>query len=154
VKFWDSSALVPLLVREAFTGELEDLYTRDDGVFVWWGTAVECASAIARLERQAQLETDEASELLHLLDEMERTWQEIPPIEPVREAARRFLRAHDLHAADALQLAAAYVASENRPRTLSLVCLDTRLGEAAQREGFKVIGSAQLQGRHPVGPAI
>lgn len=145
MKFWDSSALVPLLVPEAFTAELEDLYTRDDGVFAWWGTVIECASAIARLERQAELGTDEASGLFHQLDEMVLTWQQIPPIEAVREMARRFLRAYDLQTADALQLAAAYVASENRPRTISFVCLDTRLGEAAQREGFNVIGRAQLQ---------
>jgi uncharacterized protein len=149
VKFWDTSALVPLLVPEAFTGELEDLYSGGDGVFAWWGTEVECASAIARLERQEQLQTDEASELFALLDEMVRTWHVIPPSEAVREAARPFLRAHDLRAADALQLAAAHVAAENRRRTLPLVCLDARLGEAAQREGFQVIGRAQLLGPLP-----
>lgn len=153
MRFWDSSALVPLLIPEASTAELEDLYTGDDGVFAWWGAVVECASAIARLERQGAVETDVASGLFQQLDLMVLTWQQIPPIEAVREMARRFLRNYDLRTADALQLAAAYVASENRPRTLSFVCLDNRLGEAAQREGFDVISSAQLLSRPPAGPA-
>ncbi len=48
-----------------------------------------------------------------------------------RDSAKRFLRVHDLRAADALQLAA-----ESRPSTLAFVCLDARLLDAAQREGF------------------
>jgi len=57
----------------------------------------------------------------------------------VREAARRLLRVHDLRAADALQLAAAVVASENRPSTMQIVCLDARLAGAALREGFRIL---------------
>jgi hypothetical protein len=47
---------------------------------------------------------------------------------------------HPLSAADALQLAAAAVASRHNPRDLEFVCLDSRLSAAAQREGFNVIG--------------
>jgi hypothetical protein len=48
---------------------------------------------------------------------------------------------HDLRAADALQLAAAITASEDRPETLPLVSLDRRLAEAAEREGFTIVPS-------------
>ncbi len=41
-----------------------------------------------------------------------------------------------LKQADALQLGAAFVASERRPSTLEFVCLDDRLNDAARREGF------------------
>jgi predicted nucleic acid-binding protein len=44
-----------------------------------------------------------------------------------------------LRAADALQLAAAFVASERRPPTLELVTLDERLAAAARKEGFVVV---------------
>jgi len=47
------------------------------------------------------------------------------------EAGRR-------RAADALQLAAAFVAAENRPSALEVVTLDDRLAEAAGKEGFVV----------------
>jgi predicted nucleic acid-binding protein len=47
---------------------------------------------------------------------------------------------HPLRAADALQLGAAIVAAEGDPSSLELVTLDHRLAEAAQREGFPVLG--------------
>ena len=52
------------------------------------------------------------------------------------EAAIRFLRVHPLRAADALQLAAAFVAAERRPSSLELVTLDDWLAAAARKEGF------------------
>jgi predicted nucleic acid-binding protein len=76
------------------------------------------------------------------LDRFVATWQEVQPSEPLRDAARRLLRVHELRAADALQLAAAGAASEGRPMTLAFVCLDERLGSAAEREGFPVLGGA------------
>jgi hypothetical protein len=45
---------------------------------------------------------------------------------------------HPLGAADALQLAAALVAAERRPPTLTLVTCDDRLREAAAKEGFLI----------------
>jgi hypothetical protein len=54
------------------------------------------------------------------------------------EKALRFLRVHPLRAADALQLAAAFVAAERRPPSLELVTLDDRLVAAARKEGFRV----------------
>jgi hypothetical protein len=53
-----------------------------------------------------------------------------------REAAVRFLGVHPLRAADALQLAAAFVAAERRPVSLEVVTLDGRLADAAHKEGF------------------
>lgn len=44
-----------------------------------------------------------------------------------------------LRAADALQLAAALAAAENNPSALSIVTLDDRLAEAAEREGFPLM---------------
>ncbi len=51
----------------------------------------------------------------------------------------RFLRVHPLRAADALQLAAAFTASERRPASLEIVTLDERLADAARKEGFTLI---------------
>ena len=51
----------------------------------------------------------------------------------------RFLRVHPLRAVDALQLAAAFLAAERRPRSLEVVTLDTRLADAARKEGFELI---------------
>jgi hypothetical protein len=51
----------------------------------------------------------------------------------------RFLRVHPLRAADALQLAAAFMAAERRPASLQVVTLDERLADAARREGFALV---------------
>jgi uncharacterized protein len=51
----------------------------------------------------------------------------------------RFLRVHPLRAADALQLAAAFVAAERRPSSLDIVTLDDQLAAAARKEGFVVL---------------
>ena len=42
-------------------------------------------------------------------------WHQVDPSDAIREAAVRFLRVHPLRAADALQLAAAFVVAERRP---------------------------------------
>ena len=53
--FWDSSAVVPLLVGEAGTVARESQLRADPVMLVWWGTAVECASALQRLVREGAL---------------------------------------------------------------------------------------------------
>ena len=136
--FWDSSALVPLLAAEPSTPRAQAHYLRDPEVVVWWGSPVECASAIARLERDGSLSPAEVSESFTRLDALAPSWMEIEPSGEVREAARRFLRVHPLRAADALQLAAAFVAAERRPSTLAFVTLDERLRAAASKEGFVI----------------
>lgn len=138
MKFWDSSALVPLLVEEASTAPLQTLYLGEPGTIAWWSTPVECASALARLEREGRLDSKAATEAFDRLDALAEHWHRIEPVEAVLETARRFLRVHPLRAADSLQLAAAFLAAEGRPSTLEFVCLDDRLVTAAQREGFVV----------------
>lgn len=136
MKFWDSSALVPLLVPEAASQQIRRLYDRDPVVLAWWGSEVECVSAIVRRERLGKLGPSLVAEALSRLGALRRSWHEVEPGQEVREVAKRFLRVHDLRAADALQLAAAFFAAESRPATLEFICLDARLAEAAQREGF------------------
>jgi uncharacterized protein len=80
-----------------------------------------------------------ATQAFHRLRQLAQTWHEIDPSDPVREAAVRFLRVHPLRAADALQLAAAFIAAERRPSSLEVVTLDDRLAVAARKEGFVMI---------------
>jgi len=138
MKFWDSSAIVPLCVEETATDRALALVAEDPEVAIWWATPVECASTVARLEREAALTPAEAAEAFHRLDLLARSWFEIEPHDELREVARRLLRVHPLRAGDALQLAAAYLAAERRPPTLEVVTLDERLRHAALKEGFRV----------------
>lgn len=145
MRFWDSSALVPLLVSEDTSAPLEALFLDEQSIAVWWGAEVECASAAARLEREGKLTPAEASDVFQHLQELAEIWQVIDPGETIRVSAKRFLRVHDLRAADAMHLAAAFLAAEGRPASLEVVCLDDRLVTAAQREGFPVIDRSALQ---------
>ena len=138
MRFWDSSALVPLLVQEEATEELLELYATS-AVVAWWGTDVECTSAVTRLERSGHLPAADATEALRRLRQLAAGWHQVEPSEPVKEIARRLLRVHDLRAADSLQLAAAVTAAEQRPSTLEFVCRDQQLALAAEREGFPTL---------------
>jgi uncharacterized protein len=104
-----------------------------------WGTEVECASAISRREHAAELDKESAQLAFEFLARLADRWLEVEPTESVREAARRFLRVHPLRGADALQLAAAFIAADRRPPSLKFVTLDERLAEAARREGFGLV---------------
>jgi uncharacterized protein len=137
MRFWDSSAIVPLLVVEPQRDALLALLADDAAVLAWWGTRVECTAAIARREREGALAVSDASAALARLRGLAEGWQEVVPSEPVRVVAERLLRVHPLRTADSLQLAAAIVAAEHEPRSLEFVSLDARLNEAASREGFR-----------------
>ena len=136
MRFWDASAIVPLLMTEAATKALQGRAGTDPAMLVWWATEVECASAIARLERDGALDAAAVNEAFDRLRRLGEGWHEVEPSDAVREAAVRFLRVHPIRAADALQLAAAFVAAERRPSSLEIVTLDERLAAAARKEGF------------------
>ena len=140
MRFWDSSALAPLIVRQRASGWLRSLYRADSSVLAWWGARVECESAISRLEREGRLKPRSARAARQRLGRFAATWHEIQPSSPLRDDACRMLRVHDLRAAHSQQLAAGVAAAEGRPATLAFVSLDERLSEAAEREGFPVIG--------------
>jgi uncharacterized protein len=127
------------MVWEPTSRALRRLHLDGTGILVWWATEVECASAIARLERREMLDAGALAESLARLEAVVENWQEIGPTARIRDTARRLVRTHDLRAADALQLAAAHAAAEGRPSTLEVVTLDERLREAASKEGFRLI---------------
>jgi hypothetical protein len=122
---------------------MRSLYRSDPMILAWWGTRVECESAISRLEREGGLKRRSATAARGRLDRFAATWHEVQPLESVRDVARRLLRVHGLRAADALQLGAAMAAAEGRPGSLVFVCLDERLTEAAEREGFPPPGAGK-----------
>ena len=139
MRFWDSSAIVPLLVDEASSAWARSLLDSDDGVVASWAARIECVSAIARRERDDELAPGDVSVAMRELDAMASAWTEVAPSDTVRAQARRLLRVHPLRAGDALQLAAALIAAEGHPPTLPLVSLDERLAIAAEREGLPVV---------------
>lgn len=139
MRWWDTSALLCLLLAQSQTEELRGFLSSDRDVVVWWGTKVEGISTLARLHRQNHVSDAEIRRLLGQLETLLSAAHEVQPSEEVRSNACRLLRTHRLRAAEALQLAGALVWAEHRPAGLSFVCLDQRLREAALREGFEVL---------------
>ena len=79
MKFWDASAVVPLLVAERTTARLQAIAQRDPDMLAWWGSTVECASALARLERDAALDAKAAELAFRRLAQIADAWHEIEP---------------------------------------------------------------------------
>jgi predicted nucleic acid-binding protein len=142
VRFWDASAIVPLLISETTSQRLRTLVTSDPTMAVWWVSEVECVSALVRREREGMLDASTLEIALRQLRQFAQTWLEVEPSGLVRETAARILRVHALRAADALQLAAAFAAAERRPASLEMVTLDERLAGVARKEGFTVVDLA------------
>jgi len=140
MKFWDASAVLPLLLQEAETGVVQRLYEQDMGIAVWCLTDIEVASALARRSREG-FETVALARARTELGRLMQHWVEMSSVQVARSRALRLLNTHPLRAADSLQLAAALVASEERPESLPFVCLDDRLRDAARKEGFPVLPS-------------
>jgi len=138
MKFWDSSALLPLFVEEEYSAELTKVAKEDQSIVVWWSASVECRSAFARLHRENLLTSAQEDRVIELLATLAGIWSEIMPSENVRRAAYRLLMLHPLRAADALRLAAAMIWASSAPSDSDFVCLDRRLNEAAKKEGFRI----------------
>jgi predicted nucleic acid-binding protein len=143
MKYWDSCAIIPLCFKEPFSESVRFMAKEDEDLVVWWGTSVECCSAFARLRRENKISMDEERTLRGRLNMLAETWDEISASDEVRILACRLLLKHQLRAADSLQLAAAVIWTGKSPEGFDFVCLDKRLREAAQAEGFTVL-PAQL----------
>ena len=136
MRYWDASGIVPLLVEQSHSREMEKLIEQDPDIVTWWGSSIECFSALMRLVREGRLNSSGAQAAERRLRELRKGWNEVLPTEACRRAAERMLRVHPLRAVDAQQLAAALIASDNESSMLEVVCLDQRLTEALRKEGF------------------
>ena len=140
MRFWDTSAIIPLWIAEQSSTRAKAWYRNDPNVIVWTLTRVEVFSALARRRREAP---GVASRLLTVRRDFIRAWEqwsEVTAIEIVRRYAERIVESYPLRAADALQIGAAVIAAEDNPAGLEFVSFDENLAHAAEREGFRVLG--------------
>jgi hypothetical protein len=141
VRFWDSSALVPLVCREAESARCRG-WLREDPIAVVWALAgTEVVSALARKRRDGAITSAVFTAAKRRLANLETGWSEVANLDAVRARARRLLEAHALRAAGALHLGAALLAAEERPAGVAFVTFDRRLADAASREGFDVMSA-------------
>jgi predicted nucleic acid-binding protein len=136
VKFWDTSALVPLLADEPQTDAVRAIAESDPELAVSFITAIEVDSALWRKSKRSADEV--ARQRSHRrLAALEADWLVINSFDHVLHEARRIVRRRGLRAADALQLASAMLL---RPAGVTtFVTLDHDLAAAARAEGFPIL---------------
>lgn len=139
MKFWDSSAIVPLLIDEQYSNEIKLFYSNDKDIVVWMLTPIEILSAFNRKIWDKSISEKDWRRVEALFDKLVLSWNEVVNYELVRKRAKRLIFTHNLKAADSLQLAAALVATKEQPDRLDFVTLDNNLSKAAKREGFNTL---------------
>ena len=137
--FWDSSALLPLLVPEPQSATLAALVADDKEATIWWGTPLECHSALHRRHRELPLPAAVMTSAIERIRTVVEHADTVSPSDELRRRAARLLAVHPLRAADALQLAAALLWCEEQPHAEGFVSLDVKLRDAALKEGFTVL---------------
>ena len=135
MNYWDSSSVIALLAREPAAAGYRAY--QDEPIVTWWGTSLECISAIARRHREGA-ERRTVAQIYRRLEAMREGWQEVQASEALHRSAARLLKNHPLRAADALQLGAALIASNFEPHSMHFLTEDRRLTEAAEKEGLLV----------------
>jgi hypothetical protein len=139
VRFWDSSAIIPLCLKEQASEAVKRLIKADEDIVVWWTTKVECLSALSRRRREGALDNHSEIKAKAILSALSEEWSEVQPGELVRQRAERLLAIHPLRSADAFQLAAALIWAQENPQGLEMVCFDQNLREAGHKEGFTLL---------------
>jgi predicted nucleic acid-binding protein len=139
VRFWDTSALVPLVIEQPASARAKELFAEDPGMVAWWATPVECWSALARLRRGSRLSQHEEDAAGELVQQLRDSWTEVLPSDDIRQRAWRLLQVHALRAADAMQLSAALTFAGSPPEG-GFVAFDERLRQVARQEGLTVYG--------------
>jgi hypothetical protein len=82
VRFWDASAIVPLIIDEPGRERLLGILEADPVMIVWWGTSVELVSALSRRERDGTLPTASVAAAVERVRKLERAWHQVAPTTP------------------------------------------------------------------------
>lgn len=137
MRFWDTSALVPLITKEEKTPRMQEVIASDRNIAVSFITPVELTSTIWRRGRRYDQALFRRS--LFKISELEANWTLVDDFEPAIKLARQLITKHVLRSGDAIQLAAALLMAGEHPEELPFVTLDNDLSRAAREEGFLVV---------------
>lgn len=142
MRYWDASALVPLIVAEPVSDAMREHLAEDDRIATWVWSCTEIVSAVERRARAGAISPDQRLSVLRRLLLLADSWDEVTDTLAVRSRANSLLARYPLRAADAGQLGAALLLQEHSVSALPFVCLDRRLSAAARHEGLQVLGPA------------
>ena len=104
MRYWDASALVPLVVSEPVSELVRARLSEDDRIVTWAWTRTEITSAIERRTREGSLSRLQRREVLARFNAFAGRWDEVTDVLAVRSRANALLARHPLRAADAANL--------------------------------------------------
>ena len=81
MRYWDASALVPLIVAEPDTEQVRSWLAEDDRIVTWAWTLTEIASAVERRTREGSLSRQQRRETLARLEALGRSWDEVTDVQ-------------------------------------------------------------------------
>lgn len=136
MNFWDTSALLPLVIHESTSELVLEIFGRSQPLCIWTLTVVEATAAICRLHRAGSLTAEKRDAAIAHLEKIIKSCVTVKNLELVKARAKRLLKIHPLKSADALQLAAALVSCQDQPQSHHFITFDKRLKESAGLEGF------------------
>jgi predicted nucleic acid-binding protein len=142
MQFWDSSALLPLVVQQPpFSERCRRLFRVRTPRAVAFLARIECRSAIERLVRERALHPATRRRSLTKIDTLIAAFDVVAFSADVEAHALALLHRHALRSLDALQLGCAQsLAARGETDAMpELVCCDRRLGEAAAAEGYPMM---------------
>ena len=84
MRYWDASALVPLVVAEPASDRVREWLAEDGHIITWVWTRTEIVSAVERRSREGALSRMERREVLGRFDALAGDWDEVTDILAVR----------------------------------------------------------------------
>jgi predicted nucleic acid-binding protein len=139
LQFWDTSALLPLVVAQPpFSAQTRRLFRRRSTRAVAFLARIECRSAIERLAREGALGSTARGRCLSRLDRLLAAFDVVAFSPAVEQGAIESLARHPIRSLDALQLACALELVQASLPAIEVVCCDRGLGNAVLGEGLRL----------------
>jgi predicted nucleic acid-binding protein len=139
ILFCDTSALMKLLVDEAQSDQIRQISTTVDAIGVCRISWAETMAALARLEREEPVCSEDLEQARQHLIQAWKTFTIVEVSQPLLETAGRFADVFALRGYDSVQLAAAHELHVNAEQTVLFACYDRRLNQAAQLLQLEVL---------------
>jgi predicted nucleic acid-binding protein len=132
ILFCDTSALVKLYVREAFTEEMLAAVATASAIAVCRIAWTEAMAALARRSRESPTDADA---IATVRERLRSDWSDYAIVEVTQTLVERggeYADTFALRAYDSVQLAAAHILSNASPEPVQFACFDRRLSNAAR----------------------
>ena len=158
MRYWDPSALLPLLVSDSATCLVRGWLDEDPDMITAAHTRLELRAAIELRSHQRLLSRPLRRRLLNQLEHLCASCDEVTAYAQLTRRSVSLLARHSLLPTEAMHLGAALLASDGDPASLTIVSLHHAITLAAEQEGFAVLtwpepGQAAPPPQHPATPA-